>query len=274
LNKLHEPKIMKKIFHLLLSLFFTTISVTVYAQPRVVLDSYFNDEHMKDASGKLISYHYKWEEKDNNGFSIFGDAFKNNGAQISTLYQEPTSSNLKQADIYIIVDPDTKKESPDPKYIFPNDVKVIANWVKHGGVLLLMANDSANVELPHFNTLAAKFGIHFNDDLRNHVKDDKHFNDGAFIINADNPVIKTAKKIYMKDICSLTLTSPAYAVLKDGDATIIAIARYGKGIVIAVGDPWLYNEYTNGRLPADFENDKAANDLAKWLIAQVPVKIQ
>jgi unsaturated rhamnogalacturonyl hydrolase len=260
-----SPKIMKKIYVLLLA----TISVTVYAQPRVVLDSYFNDEHMKDASGKLISYHYKWEEKDNNGFSIFGDAFKNNGAEITTLYQEPSSQNLKQADIYIIVDPDTKKESPDPKYIFPNNVKVIANWVKHGGVLLLMANDSANVELPHFNRLAAKFGIHFNNDLRNHVKDDKHFNDGAFIIGPDNLVLKTAKKIYMKDICSLTLSSPAYPVLKDGDAPVIAVAHYGKGIVIAVGDPWLYNEYTNGRLPADFENDKAANDLAKWLIAQV-----
>jgi len=258
----------------LMCLFLISAAFACCAQPRVVLDSWFNDEHMKDASGKLISYHYKWEEKDNNGFSIFGDAFKNNGAQITTLYQEPTTSNLKQADIYIIVDPDTKKESPDPKYIFPKDAKVISNWVKNGGVLLMMANDSANVELPHFNTLAAKFGIHFNDDLRNHVKDDKHFNDGAFIVNPDNPVIKTAKKIYMKDICSLSLSSPAYPVLKDGDATIIAIAHYGKGIVIAVGDPWLYNEYTNGRLPADFENDKAANDLAKWLIAQVSVKIQ
>jgi len=268
LNKLREPIAMKKIYHLFLSLFFVLISVAIYAQPRVVLDSYFNDEHMKDASGKLISYHYKWEEKDNNGFSIFGDALINNGAQISTLYQEPTPSNLKQADIYIIVDPDTKKESPYPKYIFPNDVKVITNWVKHGGVLLLMANDSANVELPHFNTLAAKFGIHFNDDLRNHVKDDKHFNDGAFTIGPDNLILKTAKKIYMKDICSLSLSASAYPVLKDGEATIIAIAHYGKGIVIAVGDPWLYNEYTNGRLPADFENDKAANDLAKWLIGE------
>jgi len=273
LNKLHEPIVMKKIYRLFLSLFLTVMSVTVYAQPRVVLDSWFNDEHMKDASGKLISYHYKWEEKDNNGFSIFGDAFKNNGAQISTLYQEPTPENLKQADIYIIVDPDTKKESPDPKYIFPKDVKVIANWVKNGGVLLMMANDSANVELPHFNTLAAKFGIHFNNDLLNHVPDDKHFLVGAFLI-IDNSILKTTKKIFMKDICSLTLTDPAYPALKDGDNVIIAVAPYGKGMVMAVGDPWLYNEYTNGRLPADYENDKAANDLAKWLIAQVPVKIQ
>jgi unsaturated rhamnogalacturonyl hydrolase len=264
---------MTKIYKCLLPVLLISIVFPIYAQPkRIVLDSYFNNEHRKDNSGKIISYHYKWEEKDNNGFSIFGDAFKNNGATLSTLYEAPTAANLKQADIYIIVDPDTKKESPDPKYIGPKDVKIISKWVEHGGVLLLMANDSANVELKHFNTLAEKFGIHFNDDLRNHVKDDQHFKDGAFIIRADNPILKTAKKIFMKDICSLTLGPPASAALKDGDAAIIAITRYGKGTVVAVGDPWLYNEYTNGRLPADFENDKATNDLAIWLIKQVPVK--
>jgi hypothetical protein len=271
LNKLRQPIIMKKISCLILNLFLAAISVAVYAQPRVVLDSWFNDEHIKDASGKLISYHYKWEETDNGGFSIFGGAFKRNGAQISTLYDEPTASNLKQADIYIIVDPDTKKESPDPKYIMPKDVKTISEWVKNGGVLLMMANDSANVELPHFNTLAAKFGIHFNNDLLNHVPDDKHFLAGAFLI-IDNSILKTTKKIYMKDICSLTLTGNAYPALQDGENVIIAVAPYGKGGVLAVGDPWLYNEYTNGRLPKDFENDKAADDLAKWLVGQIPKK--
>ncbi|MBS1530416.1 MAG: DUF4350 domain-containing protein, partial [Bacteroidetes bacterium] len=140
---------MKRLLTFLSGLF---LMISAYAQPRVVLDSWFNDEHIRDASGKLIPYHYKWEETDNNGFSIFGDAFKRNGAQIGTLYKEPTEENLKQADIYIIVDPDTKKESPDPKYISPKDVKVISEWVNNGGVLLIMANDSANVELPHFNT--------------------------------------------------------------------------------------------------------------------------
>jgi unsaturated rhamnogalacturonyl hydrolase len=244
-------------------------AANAFAQARVVLDSWFNDEHIKDASGKLVSYHYKWEETDNGGFSIFGDAFKRNGAQISTLYKEPTEKNLAQADVYIIVDPDTKKESPDPKYMMPKDVKVISDWVSKGGVLLMMANDSANVELPHFNTLAAKFGIHFNDDLLNHVVDDKHFLQGAFII-IGNPILKTAKKIFMKDICSMTLTGPAYAVVRDGETNIIAVAPYGKGVVMAVGDPWLYNEYSNGRLPKDYQNDKAADDVAKWLIGQVP----
>jgi unsaturated rhamnogalacturonyl hydrolase len=40
--------------------------------------------------------------------------------------------------------------------------------------------------------------------------------------------------------------------------------------VLAVGDPWVYNEYTNGRLPKGFDNDKAVNDLAHWLIQQIP----
>jgi unsaturated rhamnogalacturonyl hydrolase len=41
----------------------------------------------------------------------------------------------------------------------------------------------------------------------------------------------------------------------------------GKGKVLAVGDPWLYNEYADGRkLPAEYENYKAAEDLVKWLI--------
>ena len=119
---------------------------------------------------------------------------------------------------------------------------MISDWVENGGVLLLMANDSANVELKHFNELAANFGIHFNNDLLNHVSDDRHLKQGAFII-IDNPVIRSARKIFMKDICSLSLSGPAYSILKD--------------------------EYTNGRLPKEFQNDKAADDVAKWLIGQV-----
>jgi unsaturated rhamnogalacturonyl hydrolase len=39
--------------------------------------------------------------------------------------------------------------------------------------------------------------------------------------------------------------------------------------VFAIGDPWLYNEYADGRkLPADFDNYKAAEDLVKWLLGQ------
>jgi unsaturated rhamnogalacturonyl hydrolase len=264
---------MKKLLHLMLivALLFNVKIANAQQRKQVLLDSYFNDEHKKNDAGLTISYHYKWNETDDDGFSVFKKAFKNAGATgISMLYGYPNDDILGSADIYIIVDPDTKKENPTAKFISPNNVRVISNWVRHGGVLLLMANDSANVELQHFNMLAERFGIHFNNDLRNHVKDDSHFEDGAIKIEPGNAVLKTAKKIFMKDICSLTLSYPATPVLLDGNAVIIAVTRYGRGTVLAVGDPWVYNEYTNGRLPHSFQNDKAANDLANWLVQQIP----
>ena len=49
----------------------------------------------------------------------------------------------------------------------------------------------------------------------------------------------------------------------------MAVAKVGKGTVFAVGDPWLYNEYTDGRrLPAEYDNYKAMVDLTRWLIDQ------
>ena len=54
---------------------------------------------------------------------------------------------------------------------------------------------------------------------------------------------------------------------------IIATAKVGRGTVFAVGDPWFYNEYTDGRkLPAEFENFSAARDATQWLIKQTYTK--
>ncbi|MFX5785529.1 hypothetical protein ABTE36_23835, partial [Acinetobacter baumannii] len=57
--------------------------------------------------------------------------------------------------------------------------------------------------------------------------------------------------------------------LQKDSINVFAVAKVGKGTVFATGDPWLYNEYLDGRrLPLEFENFKAANSLVKWLIAQ------
>ena len=73
--------------------------------------------------------------------------------------------------------------------------------------------------------------------------------------------------MYLKEVSALQIKAPAIAnAVKDGDV-IIATATLGKGKVLAVGDPWLYNEYLDGRkLPAEYENYKAAEDLVKWLL--------
>ncbi|MDB4925277.1 hypothetical protein [Mucilaginibacter sp.] len=246
------------------------LKITPAAHAQIVtLDYYFNHETHKTKDG-IKRFHYLWDDEQNTGFSKWGAMFKANGLILDTLDKAPTLANLRNSSVYIIVDPDTKKETANPNYIKANDAEQIALWVKAGGVLVLMANDSANVELPHFNTLAAKFGLHFNNDLPNHVIDDDHFKDGEAMY-VDNAIFKSNPKIFLKDVCSISLNDPAAkAVFKsaDGASVIAATVKYGKGVVFAVGDPWLYNEYVNGRLTAIYQNDIAAKELTLWLKKQ------
>jgi len=234
----------------------------------ILLDRYFNSEKKKDAGGKDGYWHYVWEERSNSGFSTLGNIFERYGAKLSSLDVTPTAANLKKASVYIIVDPDHKKDNPTPKYISSENKKVITDWVKAGGVLVLMANDSANCELQKFNQLANAFGVTFTDKSINMVKNDV-FEQGLVLPGDNNPIFKTTKKMYLKEVSALAIKSPANAnAIKDGDV-IIATAKVGKGMVFAVGDPWLYNEYVDGRkLTAEYENYKAAEDLVSWLLKQ------
>lgn len=234
----------------------------------VVLDYFFNNEWRKDATGTNVRYHYVWDDRMNSGFATLGDIFNSYGVQTKSLETAPTVKDLKGADIYIIVDPDTEKETTKPNYMNETYANAIADWVKTGGVLILMANDKGNADLEHTNILASKFGVKFNEDNYNLVVADK-FEQGAVMIPANNPVFKTAKKVYLKEVSTLQVNSPATAVLTKEGKNIVAIAKYGKGSVFIVGDPWIYDEYADGRkLPAEFENFKAAQDIVKWAISQ------
>jgi unsaturated rhamnogalacturonyl hydrolase len=236
----------------------------------VMLDSYFNDEHKKDITGKIVPTHYKWEQRDNNGVSLFGHIFNNYGLNLATLYQAPTAANLKPAAVYVIIDADIPKENPNAKYVEPAHVTAVSEWVKQGGVLLVLNNDTGNAEFKHLNTLMTKFGMTFKENSINHVQGSQ-FEQGAVMIPAGNVVFKTAKKIYIKEISTFNLTAPAKPVLNQQGEVAVAMAKYGKGAVLAVGDPWFYNEYLDGRkLPAEFENFKAANDVVAWLVQQIP----
>ena len=234
----------------------------------VLLDYYFNNEHHKDITGASVRYHYTWNDQANSGFSLFGDIFRQYGMRTDTLTLAPTTERLKKASVYIIVDPDNDKDVPVPNYVNSKEVGSIHEWVEGGGVLLLMSNDSVNAEFPHFNKLAERFGIHFNEDNYHQVTGNQ-YEMGAFTIPAGDLIFKTTKKVYIKELSTLRLKSPAKAHFTDGGKVIMAVARIGKGTVFAVGDPWFYNEYVDGRkLPAEYENFNAAKDLAKWLIQQ------
>ncbi|MEO8403237.1 MAG: glycoside hydrolase family 88 protein [Chitinophagaceae bacterium] len=234
----------------------------------VLLDRYFNSEKKKDLGGQENYWHYIWEDRSNSGITMWGNNFTRYGAKLASLDVAPTAAALNKASVYLIIDPDHIKDNPTPNYVEAKDVKVISDWVKQGGVLVLMANDSANCDLEHFNKLANQFGVTFTNKSRNMVQRDE-FQTGAVVAPANNPVFKQPVTMYLKEVSVITVKAPATALIsKEGDI-IMATAKYGKGTVFAVGDPWLYNEYTDGRkLPAPFDNYKAADLLSAWLLTQ------
>lgn len=235
---------------------------------KVLLDAYFNNESKKDVAGIDQPYHYQWSDQSNGGFSMLGYLFRSYGVQTNTLHKAPSKNRLHDTDIYIIVDPDTKKEVAAPNFIRRKDVKAIRSWVKNGGVLLLFSNDSGNAELHHFNSLAGAFGIHWSHSSRNMVKDNQ-FETGDITVSQENPVFSEGLKLYLKEICLIDVVPPAKPLLTEQGDIIMATAQYGKGTVFAVGDPWLYNEYIDGRkLPSVFQNAEAARDLIQWSIKQ------
>ncbi len=238
----------------------------------VLLDRYFNSEKRKEGTGAEQFWHYTWEVRSHPGFYLFGHLFKKYGASLSSLDMAPSASNLRKADVYIIVDPDHPKDNPAPNYLNTDHVTTIRSWVRRGGTLLLMANDSGNCDLVHFNELAESFGLRFSNKSINMVKNDQ-FEQGAVLTGEKHPIFRKARKIYLKEISVLQAKGTIYHLLKKENDGVMAIVKYGKGWVFAVGDPWLYNEYVDGRkLPADFQNHLAAEDQVQWLLTKNTLK--
>lgn len=255
------------IIHLLFtfSVIFTFSISSANAQIVVGLDHYYNHETHSE-TGK--PFHYLWTDTENSGYSQWGDLFKAQGAAL-TLIEKPSTNNLKKTNVYIIVDPDTTTENPDPNYMTDKDAKAIAQWVEAGGVLLLMSNDAPNAEFTHFNVLAEKFGLHFNPVSLLPVTG-QNWDMGAITEFPNHPIFKDVPKIYMKEVSSIVLSGKATPVLeKDGNA-LMAEVSYGKGHVLAIGDPWIYNEYIGHKfLPESFANHQAAENLTSYLLSLV-----
>ena len=238
----------------------------------VLLDAWFNSQQRPDSTGQLVYFHYKWNDQSNSGYSLFGHIFNNYGARSGTLYAAPTLATLRHAQIYIIVSPDIPAKNPHPHYMQPNDAAQIAEWVKAGGVLMIFENDPGNADLDHLNLLSERFGIHYNSVLRNQVEGNK-YEMGKIAIRGGGPIFHDPHSAFMKEICTISVNSPATGQLRDRGDILMATAKYGKGTVFATVDPWLYNEYTDGRkLPPAYDNYAAGKELVRWILLQVPNK--
>ena len=100
---------------------------------------------------------------------------------------------------------------------------------------------------------------------------DPHDN-GTIPVAAGGPIFQSAHTFFLKDTTDLALSGNAKSLLTYKGVNVLATAKYGKGTVFAVVDPWLYNEYTDGRkLPySEFDNYAGGWEVVRWLLHQVP----
>jgi unsaturated rhamnogalacturonyl hydrolase len=236
--------------------------------PVVLLDCYYNNEWKHDPAGHRWRFHYVWSDTLDSGYSQLADIIEALHGVPDTLCGPPSPATLSASDIYLIVDPDTPKETDHPAYIQDSSAAILAQWVAGGGTLLLFGNDSGNAEFTHWNRLASRFGITFLENSRNKVIGTGYAG-GTFSHFPGHPLFHNVRKIYLKEISTLSVRPPARVLLRDGDDIIIATASYGKGLVFAVGDPWFYNEYMDHRrLPEGYDNARAARNLFRWLFSR------
>jgi unsaturated rhamnogalacturonyl hydrolase len=203
------------------------------AGPVVAVDGYHNHE---------AEPHYRWEGTYPGGFSKAAALLRSMGAELRTLQTEFSADSLRGIDCLIVVDPDTPAETPHPKYISDREARAAAQWVKHGGVLVLLGNNVGNAEFEHLNGLARRFGITFIETTHRNAA-----SSGKLRIRVPNgnPVFPASLEFYAVDVAPLQVQGPARILLQDGGAAIMALTRHGRGFVFALGDPWFYNEYIN-----------------------------
>jgi unsaturated rhamnogalacturonyl hydrolase len=238
----------------------------------LLFDGWFNSQTRKDASGQMVPFHYKEHDKSNSGYSFFAHIFHTDGVTTDTLTTAPTLKNLAHANIYVVVPPDVPLWNPHPHGIAAADVAQIAAWVKQGGVLAIMANDPLNTDIPGLCRLAKPYGIQFQNVTRFHMLDNEPHDKGRIAVPAGGPLFQSAHTFFMKDTTDLTLSSQAKSLLTYNGVIVMATARYGKGTVFAVVDPWVYNEYTDGRKThmEGINNYAGGWELVRWLLQQVP----
>lgn len=215
----------------------------------VAVDGFHNDEtKMPD--------HYRWEGTNQGGYSELGKVIQSLGGELRTIHQRVTPATLSGIKVFIIPDPDTAAESDNPKYLEPSEIEALDQWVRAGGRLVLLGNDKGNAEFEHFNQLAKKFDIEFLEETYPKVK-----GKGILIARGTGSIFEDGLTVYMVEVAPLKISGEARVLLEDHGTPIMALSHSGKGLVFALGDPWVYNEYINRN-----DNRKVAENLFRLLL--------
>lgn len=250
-------------------------SLFVQARGRtVLLDAWFNSQKRKTPAGNEQLWHYKWTDWANSGYSTWADMFRQYGMRTEMLEHAPRAADLKGVGVYVIVGPDNLKLNPKAHFMDQESADAIVDWVKGGGVLVIMQNDVERADQVHFDLLSDRFGIHFNPVMKQDELNNSYVNTIVPVPAGTGGIFNQDFKALMKQICTMTVSEPAKTILTahgtdtEGSA-VTAIAHVGRGVVYANVDPWVYNEYTDGRKnPLDEQNFAAGQQLTRWIIQQ------
>ncbi|MEP7363088.1 MAG: DUF4350 domain-containing protein [Acidobacteriota bacterium] len=184
--------------------------------------------------------HYTWEGTYQGGFSGLGRMLNGLGAETRTVNEALSAKSLKGLDALIIVDPDTPKESASPNLITDAEIEALATWVRNGGTLLLLNNDPGNAEFPRMNALAKRFGIEFEERKQANAQGISKLT----LVTPQGGWFTPGLKFYGVDLAPLrVMAQGAETLLAERDTVMMTAVSEGKGRVIALGDPWVYNEY-------------------------------
>lgn len=250
---------------------------SLFAQARgkmVLLDAWFNSQRRKTPAGNEQLWHYKWTDQANSGYSAWAAMFRQYGMRTEILDHAPRAADLKGIGIYVMAAPDNLKLNPQAHFMDQQSAGAIVSWVKAGGVLVLMQNDIERADQEHFDLLSDRFGIHFNPVLKQDELNNSYQNTIVPVPAGTGGIFNQNFKGLMKQICTITVSAPAKAILTargtDAEGSVIsAVAHIGLGVVYANADPWVYNEYTDGRKnPLDEQNFAAGEELTRWIIQQ------
>jgi hypothetical protein len=184
--------------------------------------------------------HYAWEGTYQGGYSGLGATLKGLGVETRTVKETLSAKSLKGLDALIIVDPDTPAESVKPNLIADTEIDALAAWVNQGGTLLLFGNDPGNAEFTRLNALANRFGLEFIE--KKHA--DGKGNAKLTLTTSNASWFTPGLKFYGVDLAPLKVTAAqSETLLAESGTPMMASVNVGKGRVVALGDPWVYNEY-------------------------------
>jgi len=227
----------------------TLAAAPLEAQTVVALDGYHNAE-------RAMPEHYQWEGTTDGSFSKLANGFREHEVEVRTLRSRIDAASLLGVNLLIVVDPDTPEETPEPKYIEDSEIDAIAKWVNDGGRLVLLGNDKGHAEFTHFNRLASRFGIQFLEETYPKVS-----GKAILIATGKHPIFEGGLQAYLVEVAPLKLVAPAEPMLTHEGTDVMALAHVGRGMVFALGDPWLYNEYIERN-----DNVRIATNLFRMLL--------